>query len=130
MRITVAFNPGRLSDRAINLLLRGSSDGDRPKVDLVREISDVLTGEALARQSGRPWPSRNSFEIDPGIASGDCEAVADALHNLTCDVVSLEKVAALSPAGSPERDELTTAAEFLFCVAAAIFDLRPSRRSV
>ena len=36
----VYFDLGTLSDRVLNLLLRGSGEGDRPKSQLVRAIAD------------------------------------------------------------------------------------------
>lgn len=122
MKITIAFELGRPSDRVLNLLLRGG-EGERPKTDLVRAISDVLTAELLARQQGRPWPVRKEFSIESGLSPADMPAIADALHNLTCDVIELEKAAALSPAGSLEREELSQAAAFLFSVGESIAHL-------
>jgi len=39
MRITIYFGLGALSDRVLNLLLRGAGEGERPKSELVREVS-------------------------------------------------------------------------------------------
>jgi hypothetical protein len=72
MKVTIYFDLGTLSDRVLNLLLSGSSEGERPKSQLVREV-------------------------------------ADAIHNLIVDITELEKAAALAPAGSLEREELSQA---------------------
>jgi len=39
MRITIYFGLGALSDRVLNLLLRGAGEGEHPKSELVREVS-------------------------------------------------------------------------------------------
>jgi hypothetical protein len=123
MKITIDFDLGTLSDRVLNLLLRGAGEGEGPRPQLVREIADVMARELLMRQSGRPWPVRKQFSIECGMEPGDVEAIADALHSLTCDVVSLEKAATLAPAGSLERAELGEAAHFLFRVGESVAGL-------
>ena len=116
----VYFDLGTLSDRVLNLLLRGSGEGDRPKSQLVRAIADEMTRELLMRQSSSAWPARKSFEIDCGLDPSDTPAIADAIHNLILDITELERAAALSPAGSLEREELSAAACFLSCVGRAV----------
>ena len=61
-----------------------------------------------------------SFEIDCGLDPSDTPAIADAIHNLILDITELERAAALSPAGSLEREELSAAACFLSCVGRAV----------
>jgi hypothetical protein len=92
MKITVYFDLGTLSDRVLNLLLRGSSEVERPP-GLVSEIADKITAELLMRQSSAAWPSRKYFEIDSGIEPGDVEAIADAVQNLLSDILELERAA-------------------------------------
>ncbi len=120
MRITIDFPLGTLSDRVLNMLLRGSSEGGRPKSELVRAIADEMTRELLMRQSSSAWPARTEFSIECGIEPGDTPAIADAIHNLILDITELERAAALSPAGSLEREELSAAACFLSCVGRSL----------
>ena len=127
MQISVCFDLGALSDRVLNLLLRGSGEANVPKTDLVRAIADVLTAELLARQQGRPWPARKEFSVESGLSPEDLPAIADAIHALVCDITELERAAELAPAGSLEREEITTAAAFLFSVGDSIAHLSRAR---
>ena len=44
MKVTIYFDLGTLSDRVLNLLLRGASEGERPKSELVREVAKRVFG--------------------------------------------------------------------------------------
>jgi hypothetical protein len=112
------FDLRTLSDRVLNLMLRGAGEGQRLEAPVARAVHDALA-EELARRTTRSdtdaGPEQKQIKVIlPSL--GPHEA-AVAYQNLRVDVMNLEYVASL--AGDAEAQELRQAAAFLFEVGQA-----------
>jgi len=123
--VLINFDMGRLSDRMLNLLLRGAGEGDRPKDPYVRELYDVLIAEKLCRQG--PRRIRELVRVD--VPAEDPRAIAAAIGNLFRDLASLEFPRAIFPAGSPEREEYAAGADLLLAYARGLRTLYPQQEA-
>ena len=104
MGTRLSFNLSLLSDRMINVLLRGA--GEQPdRSPLIAAVVDILIGEQLRRLVGKEsWPVELP-DLTP-------DEIRHVYANLTTDVITLA-AAALMAGDSPEAEELRTAAAFL-----------------
>jgi hypothetical protein len=120
--LLVDFDLSRLSARMLNLFLRGTSEGDRLKNYIVRQLHDELVAERIWRNQGHA--GARTFRID--VDFEDTAGVADAIRNLAVDAINLRRAAELVPTGTPERADLDAGIEWLFSVCEALQGLRAS----
>jgi hypothetical protein len=120
--LLIDFDLARLSARMLNMFLRGTSEGDRLKNQIVRQLHDELVAERIWRNQGHA--GARTFRID--VDFEDTEGIADAIRNLAVDAINLRRAAEQVPTGTPERVDLDAGGEWLLSVCEALQGLRAS----
>lgn len=126
MTFFVDFDLIRLSDRVLNLLLRGTSEGDlSQKTQLVRQVHAGLVVERCVRDENprSEGPRTIRVELDDGY-NETCSDLANLLHDYTTLQLGARR------AGDSGRAELIAGAEFLSAIAKSLLGALELRLSL